>query len=69
MCLFSRDIHGYVLWCRKGHFSSPMPQAKPRRISLDIQGLSLDQTPAALPLRSRYRVSLKSNIEMTYNTF
>ncbi|XP_028999612.1 multivesicular body subunit 12A [Betta splendens] len=45
------DIHGYVLWCRKGHFSSPTPQAKPRRISLDVRGLSLEQSPAAMPLR------------------
>ncbi|XP_026216488.1 multivesicular body subunit 12A [Anabas testudineus] len=43
------DISGYVLWCRKGHFSSPKP--KPRSISLDFHGLSMDQPPAALPLR------------------
>ncbi|XP_041838164.1 multivesicular body subunit 12A [Melanotaenia boesemani] len=45
------DIHGYVLWCRKGHFSNPMPQAKPRSLSLDIRQLSLEQPPAPLPLR------------------
>ncbi|XP_029918986.1 multivesicular body subunit 12A [Myripristis murdjan] len=45
------DIHGYVLWCRKGHFSSPMPQAKPRSISLDLHKLSLDQPAPPLPLR------------------
>nr|XP_033479120.1 multivesicular body subunit 12A isoform X1 [Epinephelus lanceolatus] len=45
------DIHGYVLWCRKGHFSSPMPQAKPRSVSLDLRTLSLDQPSAPLPLR------------------
>ncbi|XP_061577280.1 multivesicular body subunit 12A [Cololabis saira] len=46
------DIHGYVLWCRKGHFSSPIPQAKPRSVSLDLRKLSLEQPPAPLPLRS-----------------
>ncbi|XP_042341853.1 multivesicular body subunit 12A [Plectropomus leopardus] len=45
------DVHGYVLWCRKGHFSSPMPQAKPRSVSLDLRSLSLDQQSALLPLR------------------
>ncbi|XP_069570681.1 multivesicular body subunit 12A [Brachyistius frenatus] len=45
------DIHGYVLWCRKGHFSSPVPQAKPRSVSLDVRSLSLEQPSALLPLR------------------
>ncbi|XP_051241343.1 multivesicular body subunit 12A isoform X1 [Dicentrarchus labrax] len=45
------DIHGYVLWCRKGYFSSPMPQAKPRSVSLDLRRLSLEQPSAPLPLR------------------
>ncbi|XP_013856741.1 multivesicular body subunit 12A [Austrofundulus limnaeus] len=46
------DINGYVLWCRKGHFSSPVPQPKPRKFSLDIRSLSLEQqTPPSLPLK------------------
>lgn len=45
------DIHGYVLWCRKGPFSSPMPQAKPRSVSLDLRKLSLEQSSGPLPLR------------------
>ncbi|XP_042290794.1 multivesicular body subunit 12A [Thunnus maccoyii] len=45
------DIHGYVLWCRKGHFSNPMPIAKPRSVSLDLRRLSLEQPSAPLPLR------------------
>ncbi|TNM85469.1 hypothetical protein fugu_007740 [Takifugu bimaculatus] len=45
------DIHGYVLWCRKGYFSSPFPQAKPRSVSLDFGRLSLDQPSAPQPLR------------------
>ncbi|XP_070683873.1 multivesicular body subunit 12A [Pempheris klunzingeri] len=45
------DIHSYVLWCRKGYFSSPMPQAKPRSVSLDLRTLSLEQPSAPLPLR------------------
>lgn len=44
------DIHGYVLWCRKGPFSCPMPQAKPRSVSLDLRKLSLEQS-GPLPLR------------------
>ncbi|XP_043970435.1 multivesicular body subunit 12A isoform X2 [Gambusia affinis] len=48
------DIHGYVLWCRKGQFSSPGPKAKPRSISLDVRSLSLEEPSApALPLRPR----------------
>ncbi|XP_076584804.1 multivesicular body subunit 12A isoform X2 [Chaetodon auriga] len=45
------DIHGYVLWCRKGYFSGPAPQAKPRSVSLDLHGLSLGQLSNPLPLR------------------
>ncbi|KAA8595085.1 hypothetical protein FQN60_012220 [Etheostoma spectabile] len=45
------DIHGYVLWCRKGHFSNPTPQAKPRSVSLDLHRLSFEQPSAPLPLR------------------
>ncbi|XP_028257158.1 multivesicular body subunit 12A isoform X2 [Parambassis ranga] len=45
------DIHGYVLWCRKGHFNSPVPQAKPRSVNLDLHRLSLEQPSAPLPLR------------------
>ncbi|KAI3352939.1 hypothetical protein L3Q82_019519, partial [Scortum barcoo] len=45
------DIHGYVLWCRKGYFSAPVPQAKPRSVSLDLRTLSLEQPSAPLPLR------------------
>ncbi|KAJ8254055.1 hypothetical protein COCON_G00206670 [Conger conger] len=45
------DIHGYVLWCKKGHFSSPLPQAKPRSFSLDLRKLTLDQPAPPLPLR------------------
>ncbi|XP_015228092.1 PREDICTED: multivesicular body subunit 12A [Cyprinodon variegatus] len=50
------DIHGYVLWCRKGPFSSPVPKAKPRSVSLELRGLSLDEatdSPPPLPLRPR----------------
>ncbi|KAI5623609.1 multivesicular body subunit 12A, partial [Silurus asotus] len=44
------DILGYVLWCLKGTFTSPAPQAKPRSLSLDMRQLSLEAaTP--LPLR------------------
>nr|XP_023651431.1 multivesicular body subunit 12A [Paramormyrops kingsleyae] len=45
------DIHGYVIWCKKGHVSSPVPEAKPRRVTLDIRTLSLDQPAPPLPLR------------------
>ncbi|XP_029949096.1 multivesicular body subunit 12A-like isoform X1 [Salarias fasciatus] len=45
------DIHGYMLWCRKGLFTSPPPQAKPRRVSLDLRTLSLEQPSAPLALR------------------
>ncbi|KAG7223723.1 hypothetical protein INR49_026537 [Caranx melampygus] len=45
------DINGYVLWCRKGLFSSPVPQPKPRSMSLDVEKLSLDPAKVPLPLR------------------
>ncbi|XP_060944210.1 multivesicular body subunit 12A [Limanda limanda] len=48
---YAGEINGYVLWCRKGPFSNPMPQAKPRSVSLDIRRLSLDQTFPPQPLR------------------
>lgn len=69
MCLVPRDAHGYVLWCRKGYFSSPVPQAMPRSISLDLRTLSLDQPSAPLPLRPRYSTYLMSNIEKSYSAF
>ncbi|MEQ2231743.1 hypothetical protein ILYODFUR_003780, partial [Ilyodon furcidens] len=49
------DINGYVLWCRKGPFSTPVPKAKPRSVSLDLCGLSLDEpsAPPRLPLQHR----------------
>lgn len=55
MHFFFRDIHGYVLWYRKGYFSKPTPQAKPRSVSLDIRQLSLEQQSPPLPLRPRYK--------------
>ncbi|KAM4603753.1 multivesicular body subunit 12A isoform 1-T1 [Polymixia lowei] len=54
------DIHGYVMWSRKGQFSGPMPQAKPRSVSLDLHRLSLEQPGPPLPLRPS-SVGLYSN--------
>ncbi|KAJ8001452.1 hypothetical protein DPEC_G00169640 [Dallia pectoralis] len=45
------DIHGYVMWCRKGTFSSLLPRAKPRSISLTLRELSLEDNTPPLPLR------------------
>ncbi|KAM9314705.1 multivesicular body subunit 12A isoform 1-T2 [Pholidichthys leucotaenia] len=45
------DIHGYVLWCRKGLFSGPTPQPKTRSVTLDFGKLSVDQPSAPRPLR------------------
>ncbi|XP_076838963.1 multivesicular body subunit 12A isoform X2 [Brachyhypopomus gauderio] len=45
------DMLGYVLWCMKGPFSTPVPQAKPRHISFDMGKISLDSTGPPLPLR------------------
>ncbi|KAM9819541.1 multivesicular body subunit 12A [Syngnathus typhle] len=46
------DIHGYVLWCRKGHFTSTTPQVKPRNVSLGLRRLSLELPPTPQPLRA-----------------
>lgn len=48
---FVGDIHGYVLWYKKGYFAKPTPQAKPRSVSLDVHRLSLDLPSPPLPLR------------------
>uniref|UniRef100_A0A3Q3FF32 Multivesicular body subunit 12A n=1 Tax=Labrus bergylta TaxID=56723 RepID=A0A3Q3FF32_9LABR len=65
------DVHGYVLWCRKGYFSSPLPKAKPRSVSLDLRGLSLDQPPAPLPLRPslhpKFDVQTNSSVNSQLN--
>nr|XP_057929197.1 multivesicular body subunit 12A [Doryrhamphus excisus] len=45
------DVHGYVLWCKKGHFASPTPKAKPRSVSLDMRRLSLERPSSPQPLR------------------
>ncbi|XP_076143416.1 multivesicular body subunit 12A [Alosa pseudoharengus] len=45
------DVHGFVVWCRKGAFSGPTPQAKPRSVSLDLRKLSLEGTAPPQPLR------------------
>ncbi|XP_060755305.1 multivesicular body subunit 12A isoform X2 [Neoarius graeffei] len=50
------DILGYVLWCQKGLFSSPVPQAKPRSLSIDMRHLSLEAT-APLPLKPNNQLS------------
>ncbi|XP_077380381.1 multivesicular body subunit 12A [Festucalex cinctus] len=45
------DIHGYVLWYRKGHFTSTTPQTKPRSVSLGLRRLSLELPSTPQPLR------------------
>lgn len=45
------DMNGYVLWCKQGQFSSPLPQPKPRSLTLDLRTLSLEQPAPPLPLR------------------
>lgn len=45
------DMNGFVVWCLKGPFSPPAPQAKPRRVSLDIRSLSLDGPAPPQPLK------------------
>lgn len=36
----SRDIGGFAIWCKKS--KAPRPVPKPRTLSQDIRGLSLD---------------------------
>ncbi|XP_026054448.1 multivesicular body subunit 12A isoform X1 [Carassius auratus] len=45
------DMNGFVVWCLKGQFSTPVPQAKPRRVSLDMRSLSLEGAGPPQPLR------------------
>lgn len=37
----SRDMGGFAIWCKKA--KAPRPVPKPRALSRDMQGLSLDQ--------------------------
>ncbi|XP_061088363.1 multivesicular body subunit 12A-like [Conger conger] len=47
------DIHGFVIWCKRGVFSGPTPKTMPRSISLDIRKISLDPpVPSKLPKTS-----------------
>ncbi|XP_051993846.1 multivesicular body subunit 12A [Xyrauchen texanus] len=45
------DMNGFIVWCLKGPFSTPVPQAKPRSVSLDLRSLSLDGAGPPLPLK------------------
>ncbi|XP_016114830.1 multivesicular body subunit 12A-like [Sinocyclocheilus grahami] len=51
VCLCFRDMNGFVVWCLKGQFSTPTPQAKPRSVSLDMRSLSLEGTGPPQPLK------------------
>ncbi|XP_036413607.1 multivesicular body subunit 12A [Colossoma macropomum] len=62
------DMLGYVLWCMKGPFSNPVPQAKPRRISLDIRQLSLEAAGPPLPLRPSNLPQVPPKISHRRNT-
>ncbi|KAJ8264165.1 hypothetical protein GJAV_G00145950 [Gymnothorax javanicus] len=44
------EVHGFVIWCKKGAFSGPAPQIKPRSVSLDIRKLALDPPVPLKPL-------------------
>lgn len=69
------DMNGFVVWCLKGPISPPAPQAKPRRVSLEMHNLSIDGTGPPQPLKpsnfpagpskvSRRRTNLDSNKSM-----
>uniref|UniRef100_A0A7N4PTL1 Multivesicular body subunit 12A n=1 Tax=Sarcophilus harrisii TaxID=9305 RepID=A0A7N4PTL1_SARHA len=38
------EIGGFAVWCKKGKVSKPKPLPKPRSISLEMRGLSLDKS-------------------------
>ncbi|XP_007488654.1 multivesicular body subunit 12A [Monodelphis domestica] len=38
------EIGGFAVWCKKGKVSKPKPLPKPRSISLEMKGLSLDRS-------------------------
>uniref|UniRef100_A0A2K6MNU8 Multivesicular body subunit 12A n=1 Tax=Rhinopithecus bieti TaxID=61621 RepID=A0A2K6MNU8_RHIBE len=40
MCHYARDMGGFAIWCKKA--KAPRPVPKPRGLSRDMQGLSLD---------------------------
>ncbi|XP_028828300.1 multivesicular body subunit 12A [Denticeps clupeoides] len=72
------EMHGFVIWCKKGPFSTPAPIAKPRRVSLDLRQLSLDgpgpqlplrqsNPPAAAPRISQRRSEMKAPVESVYD--
>ncbi|KAA0721657.1 Multivesicular body subunit 12A ESCRT-I complex subunit MVB12A [Triplophysa tibetana] len=45
------DMNGFVVWCLKGVLSPPTPQAKPRRVSLDMRSLTLEGSGPPQPLK------------------
>ncbi|XP_057700765.1 multivesicular body subunit 12A [Corythoichthys intestinalis] len=45
------EINNYVLWCRKGHFTSTTPQTKPRNVSLTSRRYSLELPSVPQPLK------------------
>ncbi|KAI7811099.1 multivesicular body subunit 12A [Triplophysa rosa] len=45
------DMNGFVVWCLKGALSPPVPQAKPRRVSLDMRSLTLEGSGPPQPLK------------------
>lgn len=45
------DMNGFVVWCLKSMFSPPAPQAKPRRVSLDMRSLTLEGSGPPQPLK------------------
>ncbi|XP_051559382.1 multivesicular body subunit 12A-like [Myxocyprinus asiaticus] len=66
------DMNGFVVWCLKGPFSTPVPLAKPRSVSLDMRSLSLEgagppqplkpsNLPTAPPKVSHHRSNLETN--------
>nr|XP_033772156.1 multivesicular body subunit 12A [Geotrypetes seraphini]XP_033772157.1 multivesicular body subunit 12A [Geotrypetes seraphini]XP_033772158.1 multivesicular body subunit 12A [Geotrypetes seraphini] len=41
------EVGGLYLWCKKGKISVPKPLPKPRNLSMEMRGLSLDSTNQA----------------------
>ncbi|XP_069460120.1 multivesicular body subunit 12A [Ambystoma mexicanum] len=57
------DLNGFVIWCKKDKVALPKPLPKPRSVSLDMRGLSLESSDSsqAQPRRASNTVPPRPN--------
>ncbi|XP_069087868.1 multivesicular body subunit 12A [Pleurodeles waltl] len=71
------DINGFVIWCKKDKVAVPKPLPKPRSVSLDMRGLSLEgsdstgtqprRTSSAMPERPNMKQATLERSNSVYD--